>query len=91
MCQPAPPVTMTSAITTDCVTAERQPTMLDHLLPTAKTQADRKAGAILIAVGIGIGIALGGLMFDNTGIGVLMGVALGLTMYSFGMRKRLGN
>ncbi|MCA9835108.1 MAG: hypothetical protein KC435_14230 [Thermomicrobiales bacterium] len=62
--------------------------MSNNILPPAKSQQDRKAGAILIAVGIGIGIALGGLMFDNTGMGVLMGIALGLTMYSVGMRRR---
>lgn len=63
--------------------------MPSNFLPPAKSQADRKAGAMLIAIGISIGIALGGLMFDNTGFGVLMGVALGLTMYSVGMRRRL--
>lgn len=62
--------------------------MTNTYLPQPRNQSDRKAGAILIAVGIGIGIALGGLMFDNTGIGVLMGVCLGLTMYSVGMRRR---
>lgn len=62
--------------------------MTTNIFPHPRSQADRKAGAILIAVGISIGIALGGLMFDNTGIGVLMGISLGLTMYSVGMRKR---
>lgn len=64
--------------------------MFEDFFPHAKTQADRKVGAILLAVGIGIGISLGGLMFDNTGIGVLMGISLGLTMYAVGMRRRLG-
>lgn len=65
--------------------------MPHDLLPPARTQQDRKVGAILIAVGIGIGIALGGALFDNIGIGVITGVVLGLCMYSFGMRKRLGD
>lgn len=64
--------------------------MTINLFPHPRSQADRKVGAILIAVGISIGIALGGLMYDNTGIGVLIGVSLGLTMYSVGMRRRLG-
>lgn len=59
--------------------------------PQPRTPEDRRVGAILIAVGIGIGIGLGQLMFDNVGIGVLMGVALGLTMFWFGMRKRQGS
>lgn len=45
---------------------------------------------MLIAIGIGIGIALDGLWFDNFGIGVLIGVVLGLCMYAVGMRMRQG-
>ena len=45
---------------------------------------------MLIAIGIGIGIALDGLVFNNFGIGVFIGVLLGLCMYSIGMRMRQG-
>lgn len=71
------------------VVFERPCIMPQSLFPHPKSRQDRKTGAILIAVGISIGIALGGLMFDNTGFGVLMGVSLGLTMYSVGMRRRM--
>lgn len=59
-----------------------------HNFPQPRNQSDRRAGAILIAVGIGVGIALGQLMFDNVGDVVLIGVALGVSMFYAGMRKR---
>lgn len=45
---------------------------------------------MLIAFGMINGFALGAIVFDSSGIGVLLGVALGLCMYSIGMRRRLG-
>lgn len=59
--------------------------MPSSLVPPAQSRDDRKAGAMLIAFGLINGFALGGIVFDNTGIGVLMGVALGLTLYLVGM------
>lgn len=66
--------------------------MLNRLLPPAKTRADRKVGAMLIATGIGIGIGLGTFITEHTAFpvpGPFVGVLLGLAMYSVVMRKRL--